>query len=86
MKILLLKYRNIGDVLLITPLISSLKSFYPDAQIDVALNRGTEDMIRLNPNISKVLIYDRHKIKSLNLISKIWNEWKFFFSFRKKKL
>ena len=62
MKILIIKYRNIGDVLLITPLISILKSFYPDAQIDVALNRGTEDMITLNPNISRVLVYERHKI------------------------
>jgi len=85
MKILILKYRNIGDVLLITPLITSLKSFYPNAQIDVAINRGTEDMIVLNPNVSEVLIYDRHKIKSLNLIMKILNEWKFFSSFRKKK-
>ena len=84
MKILIIKYRNIGDVLLTTPLISRLKSFYPGAQIDVALNRGTEDMIRLNPNISKVLVYDRHKIKSLNFISKIWSEWNFFSSFRKK--
>ena len=84
MKILILKYRNIGDVLLITPLIYSLKSFYPNAQIDIALNRGTEDMVRLNPNISKVLVYERHKIKSQNLINKIWSECKFFYSFRKK--
>ena len=84
MKILLLKYRNIGDVLLITPLISNLKFFYPNAQIDVALNRGTEDMILLNPHVSNVLVYDRQKIKSLNMISRIWNEWKFFLSFRKE--
>ena len=85
MKILLLKYRNIGDVLLITPLISNLKLFYPDAQIDVALNRGTEEMIRLNPNISKVLVYERQQNKSQNVISKIWSECNFFYSFRKKK-
>ena len=55
MKILLIKYRNIGDVLLVTPLINNLKLFYPNAQIDIALNHGTEDMVTLNPNISQVL-------------------------------
>ena len=85
MKILLLKYRNIGDVLLITPLISNLKLFYPDAQIDVALNSGTQDMVSLNPNISKVLVFERAQTKSQNVISKIWSECKFFYSFRKKK-
>jgi len=50
MKILLLKFRNIGDVLLITPLVSNLKAYYKDAQIDVAVNHHTEPMINLNPN------------------------------------
>ena len=67
MKILLIKYRNIGDVLLVTPLISNLKFFYPDAQIDFALNRGTEDMLNLNPNISNIIVYDRNEIKTINI-------------------
>ena len=66
MKILLLKFRNIGDVLLITPLISNLKNYYPKAQIDIALNKGTESMLTLNPNINKIIIYDREFIKSLS--------------------
>ena len=57
MKILLLKFRNIGDVLLITPLISNLKDHYPDAQIDIAVNKGTESMLTINPNINKLIIY-----------------------------
>ena len=32
MKILLLKFRNIGDVLLITPLVSNLKAYFEEAQ------------------------------------------------------
>ena len=85
MKILLIKYRNIGDVLLVTPLLTNLKLFYPNAEIDIALNHGTEEMISLNPNISSILIYDRAKNKSLNLIRKLFNELNFFFSFRRKK-
>lgn len=85
MKILIIKYRNIGDVLLVTPLISNLKFFYPDAQIDFALNRGTEDMLNLNPNISNIIVYDRNEIKALNLPNKLLREYLFFNSFRKKK-
>ena len=63
MKILLIKFRNIGDVLLITPLVSNLKAYYKDALIDVAVNHHTDPMINLNPNINKVIIYDRESVK-----------------------
>jgi len=69
-KILIMKFRNIGDVLLVTPLISNLKSIYPDAQIDIALNKGTEEMVTLNPNINNIIIYDRAKIKALDIKEK----------------
>ena len=82
MKILLLKFRNIGDVLLITPLVSNLKAYYKEAQIDVAVNRNTESMVILNPNINKVIIYERDLVKTSSLFIKIWKEIKFFISFR----
>jgi len=84
MKILLLKFRNIGDVLLITPLVSNLKAYYKDAQIDVAVNHHTEPMINLNPNINKVIIYERELVKASSLFIKNWKEIKFFFSFKKE--
>ncbi len=84
MKILIIKFRNIGDVLLITPLISNLKAYYKEAQIDVAVNRNTEPMVAINPNINKVIIYDRELFKTSFLPIKIWKEVKFFFSFRKE--
>ena len=84
MKILVLKFRNIGDVLLITPLLSNLKQQYPESKIDVAVNKGTESMVSLNPNINKLFIYDRELIKSLSFIGKLWKEVQFSFSFRKE--
>ena len=63
MKILIIKFRNIGDVLPMTPLVSNLKVYYKDAQIDVAVNHHTDPMINLNPNINKVIIYDRESVK-----------------------
>lgn len=80
-----MKFRNIGDVLLITPLISNLKYNFPDATIDIALNKGTEEMITLNPNVNEVIIYDREKIKVLSFIKKFYSEIKFGLFIRKKQ-
>lgn len=85
MKILIMKFRNIGDVLLTTPLIKNLKLNYPNAIIDFALNKGTEEMLTLNPNINKIHIYNREKIKKLPLIKKILQEIKFVNKIRKNK-
>jgi len=84
MKILVLKFRNIGDVLLITPLLSNLKQYYPESQIDVSVNKSTESMISLNPSINKVIIYDRDLIKPLPLARKFLKEIAFTLSFRKE--
>jgi heptosyltransferase-3 len=85
MKILVMKFRNIGDVLLITPLIENLKRNYPDSIIDVALNEETKEMITLNPNVNKIHSYPRNKIKKLPLIKKIKSELSFIFKIRKEK-
>ncbi len=83
MKILLVKFRNIGDVLLTTPLISNLRNVYPEAQIDYTVNKETESMLLLNPNLNQIIPYDRESIKSLPLIKRIWKEIEFIRSFKK---
>ena len=77
MNILIIKFRNIGDVLLSTPLISNLKNIYPDSIIDFALNKGCEDMTSNNPNINKIIAYDRPRIKKLSIFSQLKEEIKF---------
>lgn len=77
MKILIIKFREIGDVLLSTPLIKNLKLFYPDATIDLAINSITKDMVIENPNINQLFLYDRKKIKGKNIFLKIFYEYKY---------
>lgn len=67
MKILIIKFRFIGDVLLTTPLVANLKTHYPNASIHFALNQGTQAVIQNNPQIDKIHIYDRARL-SKNLI------------------
>ncbi len=83
MKILIMKFRNIGDVLLSTSLVENLKAAFPDASIDFALNKNCADMITLNPNINKVIVYDREKIKKKTIFSRIWLEIQFARQMRK---
>ncbi len=77
MKILVSKFMHIGDVLLITPLLENLKLHFPEAQIDVALNEGTEEMISNNPYVRHIHIYRRSTIKKLPLLRRLFAEWKF---------
>ena len=85
MKILVIKFRNIGDVLLTTPLIKNLKLHFPNAQIDFALNCGTEEMITLNPSINKIHIYNREKLKKLPIFKRVLEEIKFAYEIKKEK-
>lgn len=57
--ILLIKLRNIGDVLLGTPLARRLKEVYPDARVTFLVNSGTEAMVTLNPHVDEVLMFHR---------------------------
>ena len=85
MKILVIKFMHIGDVLLITPLLRNLKHHFPNARIDVALNKGTEEMVTENPSVGKIHIYDRPRIKKLSLVQRLKEEYKFARTIRNEK-
>lgn len=57
------KMRNIGDVLMITPVLRALHETFPEAKISVIVNSGTEAMLANNPHIHEVLVYRRDKKK-----------------------
>lgn len=84
-KILVMKFRNIGDVLLVSTLIKNLKLHYPEASIDIALNKGTEEMILGHPSINEVLIYDRQYVKKMTFLNRIKSEIIFALNIRDNK-
>lgn len=85
MKILVLKFRNIGDVLLTTPLLDALGAAYPDAKIDMALNAGTEAVIQGHPAIRHVHVYDRKAIRQGSFWNRIRQEAAFAERIRQEK-
>ena len=58
-RILVIKLRHFGDVLLTTPLLSTLRANYPNALIDVLVYDGTEAMLAGNRDVYLAYTVDR---------------------------
>ena len=73
MRILVVKLRNIGDVLMMTPMLRALKDFYPDAGITAVIPKGMEDILSLNPCVAEVLPFKKGSgiIEELRLLKAI---------------
>lgn len=54
-RVLVIATRRIGDVLLTTPLIRSLREAWPQAEIDVLVFEHTEGVLAHNPDIHRVI-------------------------------
>jgi len=54
-RILVVILRRLGDVLLTTPLIRSLKRAYPQARIDALVFAGTEGVLAGNPDLAQII-------------------------------
>jgi lipopolysaccharide heptosyltransferase II len=56
-KILIIRLSSLGDVLLSTPLVRSIKKAYPQIQIDFILKEQYRDLYKLNPYINSLITY-----------------------------
>jgi heptosyltransferase-3 len=72
-KILVIKLRHIGDVLLTVPVFRALRETFPDAQITALVNSGTEEVLTGNDLIDEIMVYDR-KIKRMPLHQRLMKE------------
>lgn len=75
-KILVIKFRHIGDVLLTVPAIRALKQTFPDARVTVLVNSGTEQVLAGNPAIDELMVFDR-SIKKLPAVTRYLKEISF---------
>jgi heptosyltransferase-3 len=82
-KILIIKLKHIGDVLMATPAISALRERFPNAYISMLVTKGTEEMITGNPKIDEVIVFNRFRESTLT--QRIIKEIGFAFGIRKRK-
>jgi predicted lipopolysaccharide heptosyltransferase III len=61
-RILVVKLRYVGDVLLATPVLSRLREGFPKARLTMLVNPGTEDVIRGHPALDDVLVVERKNL------------------------
>lgn len=59
MKILVINLMHIGDLLLVTPILRTLRSNYPTAHIALLVDRKLEDLVKYNINIDELITIDK---------------------------
>ena len=79
-KVLIINTFGIGDVLFTTPLISNLKTAYPDVYIGYLCNRRTSPLLEHNTKVNRIFIYARDELNVIYKRSR-WQYWKVFGAF-----
>jgi heptosyltransferase-3 len=76
-KILVITLRRLGDVLLTTPLLRTLRMHRPHATLDTLVFRGSERILKGNPDIDRVLTMPQRPSmrESLALIGQLWRRY-----------
>jgi len=70
-KILIIQTAFIGDVILATPLITNFKAEFPNASIDFLVKQGNQSLLKNDPNLRQILVFDKKKkISSLLKLTK----------------
>jgi lipopolysaccharide heptosyltransferase III len=76
-KILIVALRRLGDVLLTTPLIASLRRAWADATIDALVFEDTADILAGNPDLSGVVTMPVRPtaFEGLRLAARLWRQY-----------
>ena len=67
-KVLVIELKRIGDILVATPALRALKKSFSQADIDIVVLPGMEEVLYGNKNIHQVFVWDRDKIKKNNSV------------------
>jgi heptosyltransferase-3 len=76
-RILVIVTRRIGDVLLATPLIRSLKQAWPDSRIEALVFEGTQGVLAGNPDLAAVhVVAERPRLSAhLSLLKRLFRQY-----------
>lgn len=70
-RIAIIRLSSIGDIVLATPLIRTLRKNYPDADIDFFIKEEYLDLLKTNPHLTNIIAFDHTKgFKELKTLKK----------------
>ncbi|MBI4828203.1 MAG: lipopolysaccharide heptosyltransferase II [Nitrospinae bacterium] len=78
-KLLVIRYRSIGDILLSNPTLAALRVRYPRAQIHFLIDDRFEELLYANPNVDKLILWRRSGKATLR------EEWEFISRLRAER-
>jgi len=68
-RVLIIKLRAIGDVVLVTPVFSNIKNAVPDAVVDVLVEEPSAPIVQDNPFVDNVIVLPRKRWEKMNTIA-----------------
>lgn len=85
-KILFIRRDNIGDLVCTTPAIHAVRQAYPEAKIGILVNSYNVEVVKNNPNIDEIYIYEKAKhVPEKNKFTVWWNNLRVLSKIRKEK-
>ena len=57
-KILIIRYRFVGDTVLTIPFIKNVKENFPSAKIDVLVSPNSGELLENNPDVNQVIYFN----------------------------
>lgn len=67
-RILIIQTASIGDVILVTPVLEKLHTFFPESQIDMLIKRGSEGVFDRHPFLNRLYLWNKNTRKYRNLL------------------
>jgi len=77
-KILIIKLRAIGDVVMSTPVIENIRANFPDSHITFLTEPASHDVIRGNPYLDDLVILDKSRWLAMPLFKRLKAQWSFY--------
>lgn len=65
MKFLIIRFSSIGDIVLTSPVITAIKSHFPDAEIHFLTKKIFTDLLIHHPKITKIWAYEKGNLSAL---------------------
>jgi ADP-heptose:LPS heptosyltransferase len=71
-KILVIRFRQIGDAVLTMSLCTTLRLSFPRAEIHLVLNKEIEPLFEGHPDIDRIISFDHHNKQFGQYVNRVW--------------